>query len=169
MSVNRFLRNAAGWLANGIQHSRGRGFDFPWLHHNKINCLSKFLSFEGGNLPRKVSLGRPWEDRNHRWDGVVFKSGRRIRSPAQTFVSAVLEVGEVGAEHIRHRFGIGVDLRRVRRVSEKRCPTWLSVVVIRSPANLRVDSDASERASRMKTWTVRVPDSLAAFASGASR
>src|SRR5229473_1911196 len=44
--------------------SGGRWFESTQLYHSRINIISK--DFDGGNLPRKVSLGRLWEDRNPR-------------------------------------------------------------------------------------------------------
>jgi hypothetical protein len=57
----------------------------------------------------------------------------------------------------------------LRGLSEKCFPTLLSVVVISSPANARVDSEALGSAYRIKACIVRSPDALASRASGASR
>ena len=86
---------------------------------------------------------------------------RADRRLAQAVASARLRAFEVGAKHIGHGVGIGLDLRRVRGVSEKCFPTWLSVVVIRSAAMARVAFEALGKTSRMNAAR-RAPDAFAA-------
>ena len=76
----------------------------------------------------------------------------RVRTARKAF--------KIGAKHVGHGAGVGLDLGgSFEDFPRSVLPTLLSVVVIRSAAKARVDSEASGSASRMKTCIVAVPRS----------